>query len=93
MAEAACFLSVLMGLRSHNINRPTCNQGNKYMEICRTILCISVCNLFREGVRSSINLNFKFHEYSRFSTAFDMATNRSRDQVNIVLHSSPMHMF
>ena len=30
MAENACFLSLLMDLRSYN----TCNQGNKYMEIC-----------------------------------------------------------
>ena len=34
MAEIVSFMSVLMGLRSHN----TCNQGNKYMEICRTML-------------------------------------------------------
>ena len=36
MAEIACFLSLLMELKSHN----TCIQGNKYMEIYRTILCI-----------------------------------------------------
>ena len=47
MAENAYFLSLLMGLRSHN----TCNQGNKYMEICRTILCTNIWNLFYEGVR------------------------------------------
>ena len=35
MAEIACFPALLMGLRSHKI----CNQGNKYMEMCRTILC------------------------------------------------------
>ena len=40
MAKIACFLSLLMGLRLHN----TCNQGNKYMEMCRTILCINICN-------------------------------------------------
>ena len=42
MVEIACFLSLLMGLRSHN----TCNQGNKYMEICRTLplLCINIGN-------------------------------------------------
>ena len=40
MAEIACFLSLLMALRSHN----TCNQGNKYMEMYRTILCINICN-------------------------------------------------
>ena len=38
MAKIACFLSLLMELRSHN----TCNLGNKYMEIYRTILCIRV---------------------------------------------------
>ena len=37
MAEIACFLSLLMGLRSHN----TCNQGIKYMKIYRTTLCIN----------------------------------------------------
>ena len=39
MAEIACFLALLMGLRSHE----TCNQGNK--------LCINICNVFHEGVR------------------------------------------
>ena len=47
MAEIACFLALLMRLRSHK----TCNQGNKYLEMCRTILCINICNLFHEGVR------------------------------------------
>ena len=47
MIEIACFLALLMGLGSHKI----CNQGNKYMEKCRTILCINICNLFHEGVR------------------------------------------
>ena len=47
MAEIACFLALLMGLRLHK----TCNQGNKYMEMCRTIVCINICNLFHEGVR------------------------------------------
>ena len=47
MAEIACILALLMGLRLHK----TCNQGNKYMEMCRTILCINIRNLFREGVR------------------------------------------
>ena len=42
MAKIACFLAQLMGLRSLK----TCNQGNKYMEMCRTILCINICNLF-----------------------------------------------
>ena len=40
MIKIACFLSLLMGLRSHN----TCNQGNKYMEIYRTLLCINISN-------------------------------------------------
>ena len=47
MTKIACFLALLMGLRSHK----TCNQGNKYMEMCRTILCINICNLFHEGKR------------------------------------------
>ena len=37
MTEIACFRSLLMKLRLHN----TFNQGNKYMEIYRTILCIN----------------------------------------------------
>ena len=28
----------------------TYNQGNKYMETCRTILCINICNVFHKGV-------------------------------------------
>ena len=47
MAEIACFLSLLMGLRSHK----TSNQGNKYMEMCITKFCINICNLFHERVR------------------------------------------
>ena len=47
MAEIACLLALLNGLKSHK----TCNQGNKYMEMCRTILCINTSNLFHEGVR------------------------------------------
>ena len=47
MAEIACFLALLMGLKLHK----TCNQGNKYIEMCRTILGINICNLFHEGVR------------------------------------------
>ena len=47
MAEIACFLALLMGLKSHK----TCNQGNKYIEMCRTKLGINICNLFHEGVR------------------------------------------
>ena len=47
MAENACFLLLLMDLRWYN----TCNQGNKYMEIYRTILWINICNEFHEGVR------------------------------------------
>ena len=46
-AEIACFLALLMGLKSHK----TCNQGNKYMVMCKTIVCINICNLFHEGVR------------------------------------------
>ena len=47
MAKIACFLALLKGLRLHN----TCNQGNKYMEMCRTISCINICNVFHKGVR------------------------------------------
>ena len=47
MPENACVPALLMGLRSHK----TCNQGNKYMVMCKTILCINICNLFHEGVR------------------------------------------
>ena len=47
MTEIACLLALLMGLRSHK----TCNQGNKYMVMCRTILYINISNLFYEGVR------------------------------------------
>ena len=45
--ENACFLSLLMDLRWYYtlniIVFSTCKQGNKYMEICRTILCINMC--------------------------------------------------
>ena len=34
ISEIACFLALLMGLRSHE----TCNQENKYME-----MCINIC--------------------------------------------------
>ena len=47
MAENACFLSLLMDLRSYN----TCNQGNKYMEIGQTILCLNIYKQFHEGLR------------------------------------------
>ena len=73
MTEIACFLALLMGLRSHK----TCNQGNKYMEMCRTILCINICNLFHERERARVgdylDLTIKFHDYSKFFTAFDVA--------------------
>ena len=67
IAKIACFLALLMRLRSHK----TCNQGHKYVKMCRTILCINICNLFNEGVRpkrakSYFNLNLKFHDYSIF---------------------------
>ena len=64
MAEVACFPALLMGLRLHR----TCNQGNKYMVMCRTILCINICNLFHEGVRVRryLELTIKFHDYSSF---------------------------
>ena len=51
MAENACFLSLLMELRSHK----TYYKGNKYMEIYRTILYMNncICTLFHEEVRGS----------------------------------------
>ena len=71
MTEIECFLALLMGLRSHK----TCNQGNKYMEMCRTILCINICNLFHEGVIGNyLDLTIKFHDILVFFTAFDVAT-------------------
>ena len=75
MAEIACLLALLMGLRSYK----TCNQGNKYMEMSRTILYINICNLCHEGVRARVgcylDLTIKFHDYSSFFTAFGVATN------------------
>ena len=47
MVKIVCFLALLMRLGSHE----TCNQENKYVEMCRTILCINICNLFHKGVR------------------------------------------
>ena len=70
MAEIACFLSLLMGLRSHN----TCNQRTKYMVIYRTILCSNIRNLFHERVRNHLHLNLKFHDYSSFFMPFDVAS-------------------
>ena len=35
MTEIACFLALLMGLRSSK----TCNQGNKYMVMCVEQYC------------------------------------------------------
>ena len=61
MIKIACFLALLMELRSHN----TYNQENKYMEIYRTILCINICNQFHDYIK----LNLKFHDYSSFYTA------------------------
>ena len=84
MAKIACFLALLKGLRSHN----TCNQGNKYMEMCRTILCINISNVFHKGVTSYLDLTIKFHDYSRFFTAFDVATYiiHKVHSTNITLH-------
>ena len=47
MAEIAYFLALLIGLRLHK----TCSQGNKHMEMWRTIFCINICNLLYEEVR------------------------------------------
>ena len=83
MAKIACFLALLKGLRSHN----TCNRGNKYMEMCRTILCINICNVFHKGVtlvRSYLGLTIKFHDYSSFFTAFDVATDSRIPQIKNV---------
>ena len=46
MTEIAWFLALVNGLKSQN----TCNQGNKYMEMCTTILCINICNVFHKRV-------------------------------------------
>ena len=40
--------------------------------MCRTILCINIC----KRVGSYLDLTIKFHDYSSFFTAFDVA-NRS----------------
>ena len=75
MAEIACFLALIMGLRSHK----TCNQGNKYMEMCRTILCTNIKIMQfiprrSKRVKSYLDLTIKFQDYSSFFTAFDVAT-------------------
>ena len=76
MAENTCFLSLSIGLRLHN----TGNQGNIYMEICKTILCINnIRNLLNEGIRgltgssSYLNLKFHFTIIPFFFTAFNVA--------------------
>ena len=74
MAEITYFLLLLMALRSHN----TCNQGNKCMEIYGTILCINMQLIpwRSKRVGSYIYLNLKFHDYSNFFMAFDIASDR-----------------
>ena len=65
MTEIACYLSLLMGLRSHK----TCNQGNKYMEMCRTILVIKIMQFIPgriKKVRNYLDLTIKFHDFSVF---------------------------
>ena len=55
----------------------TCNQGNKYMEMCSTILFINICNLFHGGIkriRSHLELTNNSHDYSSFFTAFNVAS-------------------
>ena len=69
------FPIIINDLGLHN----TSNQGNIYIETCRTILCINICKLFHEGERGYkvISILFiKFHHYSSFCTAFDIASNR-----------------
>ena len=43
----ACFLILLKDVKLHN----TCNLRHNDMEICRTTLCINICNLFHERAR------------------------------------------
>ena len=66
MAKIACFLALLKVLRSHN----TCNQGNKYMEMCRAILCINMCNVFYKGVTGKKLSRFN-HQISRLFQSFN----------------------
>ena len=72
MAENACFPSLLMDLRSYN----TCNQGNKYMEICRTILCINITNNSMKEKEGKKFYQFKsqISRLFQFFTAFHVAT-------------------
>ena len=55
MADIACFLSLSMGLRSHNTMYIYLYKEIYIheIEICRTILSMNVdlCNYFHEGVR------------------------------------------
>ena len=64
---------------TENLRSPNpCNQGNKYMTVYRTTLCINIMQLIplrSKRVRSYIYLNFKFHDYSiflRLSTLLSM---------------------
>ena len=70
MAENTCFLSLLMGLRLHN----TCCQGKKIVkyaeQYCALMYAIYSINV---KVRSYINFNLKFHDYSMFFTTFHVA--------------------
>ena len=54
MDEIPRFLSLLIGLRSYN----QCHQGNKCMEIYRTMLCIKgECSVFKKNyVMNEIDL-------------------------------------
>ena len=62
MAEIACFLALLIRLRSHK----TFNQGNKYMEMCRTILCINIITYHYVVVIMYINV-YTDHKFSNDS--------------------------
>ena len=68
MTEIACFLALLMGLRSH---KPY-NQGNKSMVMCRTRLCINMQFISKNSKRvgSYLDLTIKFHDLSRFFCGF-----------------------
>ena len=63
MAAIACFLSLLIGLRSHS----TCHQGNMQNNIC---------NYFHEGVRGSEVISIEISNLTIcpfFFTAFKVA--------------------
>ena len=65
MVEITCFLSLLMGLRTHN----SCNQGNKYMKYAKQYCAlIYAINSMKEYEVKKLNL-FK-SQISRFFQIF-----------------------